>query len=278
MAEHRSKLPPSFDGESDFHLWSQQFDVWAAAQELDDAAQLRSFPTFLTGPAFGFYSELPVATKANLTLIRQAMAGPFGRPVFLEEFRRAANARPRHPGESLPVYAAEIRRLVRLAYPTYNDAARAGVALDRFLAGLDPDLKYRVMGFGPADVDAAVRQATLCEEVRTSAARDAQAYPSAARVSVGPSDRDLATTVASLATQLAEVVDLLKNQAVNRSSNQRSRPPPVSNSSPADRRREPSSTSQQRRRRSVPADAQCYRCHGYGHFEAACPTPSGNGL
>ncbi|CAH1242448.1 Hypp6713 [Branchiostoma lanceolatum] len=102
-------------------------------------AKLRHIPTYLAGPAFSYYTELPDATKADLALLRAAMVGPFGRPQL------AANARPRRPAESISVYAADVQRQVRLAFPAFNDAGRAHVALDRFLAGVDPDLKIRVM-------------------------------------------------------------------------------------------------------------------------------------
>ncbi|XP_066268140.1 uncharacterized protein [Branchiostoma lanceolatum] len=64
-AAQRSRLPPSFDGSDDFQLWSQQFDVWAESQPLDDPAKLRHLPTYLTGAAFGYYTELPDATKGH---------------------------------------------------------------------------------------------------------------------------------------------------------------------------------------------------------------------
>ncbi|KAI8485080.1 hypothetical protein Bbelb_371860 [Branchiostoma belcheri] len=278
MAEPRSRLPPSFDGTAadDFQLWIQQFDVWADAQQLDQAARLRHFPTYLTGPAFGFYTELPAATKADLALIRAAMVGPFGRTALLEEFRRAANARPRRPNESLSVYAAEIQRLVRLAYPTYNDAGRAGVALDRFLAGLDPDLRHRVMEFGPADVDAAIRQASICEQARHAAARDLQfptADHTAARItSTRAPTPDLTATVATLASKLTEIVDLLHAQASNQRQpehqqhsrrDDRDQPP---NRRGSDRRDDPAPRSETRRRlprRPVRPDEQCHQCHGH---------------
>ncbi|KAI8503768.1 hypothetical protein Bbelb_187390 [Branchiostoma belcheri] len=77
--------------------------------------------------------------------------------VLLEEFRWADNARPRRPGESLSVYAADVQRLFRLAYTAYNDAGWAHVAMDRLLTGLDPNLRNRVMEFGLA---------SICEQAR----------------------------------------------------------------------------------------------------------------
>ncbi|XP_066278757.1 uncharacterized protein [Branchiostoma lanceolatum] len=293
-AAQRSRLPPSFDGSDDFQLWSQQFDVWAESQQLDDPAKLRHLPTYLTGAAFGYYTELPDATKANLDLLRAAMVGPFGRPQLLEEFRRAANARPRRPAESLSVYAAEIKRLVRLAYDDFNDAGRAHMSLDRFLAGLDQDLKIRVMEFGPADIDAATRQAAICEQARHTAARDVQyAMPdhTAARVtSTRAPTPDLTATVATLASKLSEVVDLLQSQAGSqRQSDRRARdhqddpgPPPARRDS--GRRNDDPPRSEYRRRtprrprRPVRPDEQCHNCGGFGHYAFDCPSPpQGNG-
>ncbi|XP_035679879.1 uncharacterized protein LOC118418150 [Branchiostoma floridae] len=285
MAEPRFRLPPSFDGTGDFQLWAQQFDVWADAQQLDQAARLRHFPTYFSGPAFSYYAELPDATKANLALLRAAMVGPFGRPMLLEEFRRAANARPRRPGESLSVYAADVQRLVRLAYPTYNDAGRAHVAMDRFLSGLDPDLKHRVMEFGPADIDAAIRQAAFCEHARSAAARDIQLSTpdhTAARVtSTRAPTPDLTATVASLASKLTEVVDLLHAQAAKddrRARDRRDDAEPPRDRRDTDRRRDDRRSQPQRRtprqpRRPVRPDEQCHNCYGYGHYAASCPTP-----
>ncbi|KAI3352140.1 hypothetical protein L3Q82_020952 [Scortum barcoo] len=73
------------------------------------------------------------------------------------------NARTRLPGEALPVFAAEISRLVEEAFPTYGQNAKEGEKFRRFIAGIEPYLQLRCHEHGVKTLDSALQFALQIE-------------------------------------------------------------------------------------------------------------------
>lgn len=73
------------------------------------------------------------------------------------------NARTRLPGEALPVFAAEICRLVEEAFPTYEKKAKEGEKFRRFVAGIEPYLQLRCHEQGVRTLESALQFAVQIE-------------------------------------------------------------------------------------------------------------------
>ena len=87
----------------------------------------------------------------------------FGQTAYLSTFQSYINARTRLPGEALPVFAAEISRLVEEAFPTYGQNAKEGEKFRRFIAGIEPYLQVRCHEQGLTALDAALKYAMQIE-------------------------------------------------------------------------------------------------------------------
>ncbi|XP_034563707.1 uncharacterized protein LOC117829958 isoform X2 [Notolabrus celidotus] len=82
---------------------------------------------------------------------------------WCRRFESYINARTRLPGEALPVFAAEISRLVEEAFPTYGQNAKDGEKFRRFIAGIEPYLQLRCHEQGLTSLDAALKFAIQIE-------------------------------------------------------------------------------------------------------------------
>ena len=170
----RIELPPPFSGgaKDSFPSWSRQYEV--AVQALVGGSTgsdynfelIRLLPTRLTNAAFLLWDSLPKAVQEDYDKVKEKLQEAFGRKHFLERFRANLSARPRAPGESLEVYAAEISRLVHEAFPGYGDIAHREEKFRRFLAGLDPALRAKCHEQGATDLDEALIIAGRCEMAR----------------------------------------------------------------------------------------------------------------
>lgn len=169
----RIELPPPFSGEGQqsFPNWSRQYEVAVKALVGGpggdyDYELVRLLPTRLTKAAFLLWDSLPTAVQGDYEKVKERLQEAFGQKHFLECFRANLSARPRAPGESLDVYAAEVSRLVQDAFPAYGEVAHREEKFCRFLAGLDPALRAKCHEQGATDLEEALVVAGRCEMAR----------------------------------------------------------------------------------------------------------------
>ncbi|KAI8517490.1 hypothetical protein Bbelb_035070 [Branchiostoma belcheri] len=123
---------------------------------------------------------------------------------YIFSFQQSLAQRKRQPGESLIVFASELKHLVRRAHRTYNEAAIQGVTLQHFIQGIDSATRLRVIERNPSTIDQAVEIATLYEQ--------AVAATTPRERSVNAVHRDdLQATVTTLTEQVSALTTLLQN-------------------------------------------------------------------
>lgn len=170
-------LPPPFagDGSQNFLGWVRQLEVAvraAVGRQDCDGELLRILPTRLSKSAFLLWDSLPERIKRDYIAVKERLGGAFGQRQFMDRFKANLSARPRAPGESLEVYAADVSRLVVEAFPDYGVVARREEKFRRFLAGLDPALKAKCLEQGATDLEEALTIAERCENARDALQRD----------------------------------------------------------------------------------------------------------
>ena len=166
--EFKIPLPPIFygDGVEDFSCWARRFEVAVTASNIGDDQLSIILPARLGGAAFSFWDSLPSDKKKDYKKSKSELALVFGQNHFLLTFQSYVGARPRLPGEHLEVYAAELRRLVAQAFPTYGDAAKDGECFRRFIAGIDPYLQIKVHEMGATNFSTALEIAGRIERAQ----------------------------------------------------------------------------------------------------------------
>ncbi len=123
-------------------------------------------PTHLGGAAFSYWDSLPDRTKCNYTAVKDKLKTVFGQTAYMSTFQSYINACTRLPGEALPVFAAEISRLVEETFPTYGQNAKVWEKFRRFIAGIEPYLQVRCHEQGLNTLDSALQFAIQIENAR----------------------------------------------------------------------------------------------------------------
>ncbi|XP_071944415.1 uncharacterized protein [Antedon mediterranea] len=161
------ELPPFFvgNGTEDFSVWCRRLEVALDALPVNNPIDMtKLLPSRLSGPAFNYWDNLPALVKNNYQEVKEQLTKVFRADTNkIDAFKRMMNARPRQPNESLQVYAADLRRLVREAFPDYGFVAQVGEAFRRFLAGLQPALQLKCYEHGAQTLDSALKIAQQIE-------------------------------------------------------------------------------------------------------------------
>ena len=110
MACGLNNLIKPFNGEGDVVAWLKKVDLVARLQKIDDVASV--IPLFLEGDALALYLEMSEHEQEDADMIRLRLKKAFAEGVFdaYEKLKRV-----RWSGESVDVYANNIKRLVELA-------------------------------------------------------------------------------------------------------------------------------------------------------------------
>ena len=112
--------------------------------------------------AFAIYSSLTEAEQGNFEAMKTKLSEAYSSTAFRDAFRAELQVRARKEGESMVVYAAELRRLGQRAYPKNNEEAREDVVLNRFLDGTG-EIGRKIRNRDPKTVQEAIERGSRLE-------------------------------------------------------------------------------------------------------------------
>lgn len=165
------ELPPPFHGSSsqNFHTWIRRFEICVqAAYDSSEETLAKLLPARLDGAALKIWDSLSSSEQNDYTVTKKKLESVFSRKQDILSFQSSVKARPRQPEEPLEVYAAEITRMVLLAFPDYGRNAIEGETFRRFIAGLDTDLQSKCFEFGVKTMSEALQIASQCERAKNA--------------------------------------------------------------------------------------------------------------
>ena len=110
MATGLTNMIKPFSGEGDVVAWIKKVELVAKLQKIEDVATV--IPLFLEGDALAMYLEMSDRDQEDAERIRLKLTKAFAEGPF-EAYERLK--RVRWTGESVDVYANNIKRLVELA-------------------------------------------------------------------------------------------------------------------------------------------------------------------
>ena len=140
--------------------WFQRFEICCCANEWNDGMKAKKLPTLLEGEALATWLELSEEQKASYTDAKAKMIERLGPMQFVSmiDFHH----RQLLPGESLPVFVHELKRLIDQAMPEADAITRQKLLIHQFLAGLPIEISKQLRATGEIEeLDKLVQRARL---------------------------------------------------------------------------------------------------------------------
>lgn len=235
--------PPVFDGTTPWTDYLVQFEMVAEMNQWNDKQMAMYLATSLRGVAQSVLGDLDNIGRYHYPSLLDKMNQRFGPQNQTEMFRALLRNRQRKPQESLPDLAHEIRKLVKLAYPTGDHGLREELAKDYFIDAI-PESEYRwqIQQTRPTTLDDVVRTAVELEAFHTAERHRAQNKKNIRVVQTEKTTKNDSTTAKSI-EQLQELVEALTKKMEET---------------------------------SRPSHIRCYNCGRMGHKQQYC-TEKSNG-
>ena len=157
-AKHVS-LPRIFS-EGDPTEWFKRYEICCTANDWSDEVKAKKLPTLLEGEALATWLELTAEQQASYTDAKARMLERLSPVQFvsMDDFHR------RHlmPGESLPLFVHELKRLMEQAMPKTDVPTRQQLLIHQFLTGLPDAVSKQLRATGDIDdLDKLVQRAKL---------------------------------------------------------------------------------------------------------------------
>ena len=156
--------PPVFDGTSTWSSYLKQFELVAEMNKWSPQQKALNLATSLKGEAQSILDDLDSDKLHDYSALINIINQRFGSEHQTEMFRAILRNRVRQPRETLPQLAHEIRRLVKLAYPTREHGLLDDLTKEHFINSLpDADTRWKIHQSRPQNLDESVRVAVELE-------------------------------------------------------------------------------------------------------------------
>ncbi|CAG2223289.1 unnamed protein product [Mytilus edulis] len=154
------KKPVLYDGETNWEDYLVQFELIAAINKWSDLEKALELATSLRGSAQSILTNLRPEMRTNFVQLTAALASRFQPENQAEMYRAQMKSKIRGRTEQIPVLGQDIKRLVRLAYPSAPMEVRDYLARDCFIDSLnDADMEWAIFQAKAKNIDNAIQVA-----------------------------------------------------------------------------------------------------------------------
>ncbi|GBL97787.1 hypothetical protein AVEN_68622-1 [Araneus ventricosus] len=150
-------------------IFKTQFDVVSSTNGWTDFVKASQLVASLRGSAAEVLQGIPADKLTDLTTIEKALESRFGDSHLMQFYRTELKTRRQKPGESLQVLAADVERLMSLAYAECPLDVRESLAAQYFVDAIrdeETQLSTRLMDF--TDLKSALAYSMKFESAKTT--------------------------------------------------------------------------------------------------------------
>ncbi|GBM05883.1 hypothetical protein AVEN_135253-1 [Araneus ventricosus] len=159
----------TFDGQTSWTVFKTQFDVVSSTNGWTDFVKASQLVALLRGSAAEVLQGIPADKLTDLMTIEKALESRFGDSHLTQFYRIELKTRRQKPGESLQVLAADVERLMILAYAECPLDVRESLAAQYFVDAIrdeEMQLSTRLMDF--TDLKSALAYSMKFESAKTT--------------------------------------------------------------------------------------------------------------
>ncbi len=174
MASGQIRGPKPYAVGGDFALWVRRFEAYSKAVRIPDEQMCNALLALLDDDAFRAFDllQLSAAEVADYKRLVEALSLRFASTAGEAELRFQLSQRCQLPAETLDQFADALIDLTNRAYPALEQAVRAGLARDRFIAGVSADyIQESLLEKAPETLDKAREHAKRLEAARIARRR-----------------------------------------------------------------------------------------------------------
>ncbi|GBM60387.1 hypothetical protein AVEN_249319-1 [Araneus ventricosus] len=158
----------TFDGQTSWTVFKTQFDVVSSTNGWRDFVKASQLVASLRGSAAEVLQGIPADKLTDLTTIEKALESRFGDSHLTQFYRTELKTRRQKPGESLQELAADVERLMSLAYAECPLDVRESLAAQYFVDAIrDEDTQHSTRLMDAKDLKSSLAYSMKYEAART---------------------------------------------------------------------------------------------------------------
>ncbi|GBM40903.1 hypothetical protein AVEN_234038-1 [Araneus ventricosus] len=160
--------PLTFDVQTSWTVFKTQFDVISSTNGWTDFVKASQLVASLRGSAAEVLQGIPADKLTDLTIIEKALESRFGDGHLTQFYRTELKTRRQKPGESLQVLAADVERLMSLAYAECPMDVRESLAAQYFVDAIrDEDTQHSIRLMDAKDLKSSLACSMKYEAARS---------------------------------------------------------------------------------------------------------------
>ncbi|GBM41570.1 hypothetical protein AVEN_100602-1 [Araneus ventricosus] len=157
----------TFDGQTSWTVFKTQFDIVGSTNGWTDFVKASQLVASLRGSAAEVLQGIPVKLT-DLTTIEKALESRFGDSHLMQFYRTELKTRRQKPGENLQELAADVERLMSLAYTECPLDVRESLAAQYFVDTIrDEDTRHLTRLMDAKDLKSSLAYIMKYEAART---------------------------------------------------------------------------------------------------------------